>query len=70
MSLNFRSVELHRLIIFDAIMSHGQMSKAAEQLHMTQPANSHALKRLRQTFDDELFIPTRISMQRRLASGV
>jgi LysR family transcriptional activator for leuABCD operon len=46
------------------------MSKATEQLHMTQSANSHALKRLRQTFDDELFIPTRISMQRRLASGV
>jgi DNA-binding transcriptional LysR family regulator len=70
MSLNFRSVELNRLIIFDAIMSHSQMSKATEQLHMTQSANSHALKRLRQTFDDELFIPTRISMQRRLASGV
>ena len=47
MKLNLRSVDLNLLTIFDAIMSHGQMSKAAQQLHMTQPATSHALKRLR-----------------------
>lgn len=63
MKLNLRSVDLNLLTIFDAIMSQGQMSKAAEQLHMTQPATSHALKRLRQTFDDELFIRTRHGMK-------
>ncbi|GAA4096177.1 LysR substrate-binding domain-containing protein [Zhongshania borealis] len=63
MKLNLRSVDLNLLTIFDAIMNHGQMSKAAAQLHMTQPATSHALKRLRQTFDDELFIRTRNGMK-------
>jgi LysR family transcriptional activator for leuABCD operon len=63
MKLNLRSIDLNLLTIFDAIMSCGQMSKAAEQLHMTQPAASHALKRLRQTFNDELFIRTRQGMK-------
>ncbi|MEX1666571.1 LysR substrate-binding domain-containing protein [Zhongshania arctica] len=63
MKLNLRSVDLNLLTIFDAIMSCGQMSKAATQLHMTQPAASHALKRLRQTFNDELFIRTRQGMK-------
>jgi LysR family transcriptional activator for leuABCD operon len=61
--LNLRSIDLNLLTIFDAIMSEGQMSKAAERLHMTQPAASHALKRLRQTFDDELFMRTRHGMK-------
>ncbi|MFT5032402.1 MAG: LysR family transcriptional activator for leuABCD operon [Bacteroidia bacterium] len=63
MKLNLRSVDLNLLTIFDAIMTQGQMSKAAAQLHMTQPATSHALKRLRQTFGDELFIRTRNGMK-------
>lgn len=63
MKLNLRAVDLNLLTIFDAIMTLGQMSKAAEQLHMTQPAVSHALNRLRQTFDDELFIRTRQGMK-------
>jgi len=63
MKLNLRAVDLNLLTIFDAIMTLGQMSKAAEQLHMTQPAVSHALSRLRQTFDDQLFIRTRQGMK-------
>lgn len=63
MKLNLRAIDLNLLTIFDAIMAEGQMSKAAERLHMTQPAASHALKRLRQTFDDELFIRTRQGMK-------
>jgi len=63
MKLNLRAVDLNLLTIFDAIMTLGQMSKAAEQLHMTQPAVSHALGRLRQTFDDQLFIRTRQGMK-------
>ena len=63
MKLNLRSIDLNLLTIFDAIMAEGQMSKAALRLHMTQPAASHALKRLRQTFDDDLFIRTRQGMK-------
>jgi LysR family transcriptional activator for leuABCD operon len=63
MKLNLRAIDLNLLTIFDAIMREKQMSRAAEQLHMTQPAVSHALARLRTTFDDELFIRTRKGMQ-------
>ena len=63
MKHNLRSIDLNLLTIFDSIMTHRQMSKAAEQLHMTQPAASHALKRLRLTFDDQLFIRTRLGMK-------
>ncbi len=63
MKLNLRSVDLNLLTIFDAIMSERKMTLAAKRLHMTQPATSHALTRLRQTFDDELFIRTRAGMK-------
>lgn len=62
MKLNLRSIDLNLLTIFAAIMSEKRMSRAAEQLHMTQPAVSHALARLRVTFDDELFVRTRRGM--------
>lgn len=63
MKLNLRSIDLNLLTIFDAIMLHGKLAVAADKLHMTQPAVSHALKRLRHTFDDELFIRTRQGMR-------
>lgn len=63
MKLNLRSIDLNLLTIFDAIMQHKRMSLAAEALHMTQPAVSHALARLRISFDDELFIRTRAGMK-------
>lgn len=62
MKLNLRSIDLNLLTIFSAIMTENQMSRAAEQLHMTQPAVSHALARLRLTFNDELFVRTRRGM--------
>ena len=39
----------------DAIYSEGGITRAAEKLHLTQPAVSHALGRLRTLFDDPLF---------------
>jgi len=62
MNLNLRSVDLNLLTVFDAIMTEGQLSRAADQLGMTQSAASAALSRLRLTFDDELFIRTRQGM--------
>lgn len=56
MKLNLRSVDLNLLTVFDSIMRHGNLSKAADQLAMTQSAASAALSRLRTTFDDELFV--------------
>ena len=58
MQLNLRSLDLNLLPIFDALMREQHLSRAAEHLAMSQPAVSNALKRLRQTFSDDLFVRT------------
>ena len=49
-------IDLNLLVIFDAVMAELNVTRAAEQLAMTQPAVSKALKRLRRAFNDDLFI--------------
>jgi DNA-binding transcriptional LysR family regulator len=51
-------VDLNLFVVFDAIYTEGSISRAAELLHLTQPAVSHALGRLRGTLGDELFVRT------------
>src|SRR3546814_12718825 len=48
--------DLNLLRIFDAIFAKGGVSAAARHLHLSQPAISHALARLRTQFDDPLFV--------------
>ena len=55
---NFRNLDLNLLRVFDAVMTDGSLTRAGETLAMTQPAVSHALKRLRQTLGEELFVRT------------
>ncbi|MCH8497432.1 MAG: LysR family transcriptional regulator [Marinobacter sp.] len=62
MKLNLRSVDLNLLPVFDAIMEAGQLTRAADNLGMSQPALSAALQRLRHTLGDPLFIRTRQGM--------
>jgi DNA-binding transcriptional LysR family regulator len=62
MKLNLRSVDLNLLTVFDAIMETGRLSRAGEELGMSQPAVSAALQRLRETFGDDLFVRTREGM--------
>jgi len=57
--INLRSVDLNLLTIFRAIYEEQGISKAADRLGLTQPAVSHALGRLRQLLNDELFRRTR-----------
>lgn len=54
-----RNQDLNLLPIFDALINERQLSRAAEKLHMSQPAVSNALKRLRVSFKDDLFVRTR-----------
>ena len=54
-----RNQDLNLLPIFDALMQEQQLSRAAERLCMSQPAVSNALKRLRISFRDDLFVRTR-----------
>ena len=48
-------LDLNLFRVFDAIYLHGGISGAARALHLTQPAISHALRRLREVFNDPLF---------------
>jgi DNA-binding transcriptional LysR family regulator len=59
---NLRGVDLNLLSIFDALMLEENMTRAADRLGMSQPAMSAALQRLRLTFNDELFVRSRLGM--------
>lgn len=54
--LNLRSVDLNLLPVFEAAFEEPTLTRAAERMAMTQSAVSHALSRLREVFDDELFV--------------
>ena len=54
--LNFRTLDLNLLRVFDAVMAEGSLTRAAVSLAMTQPAVSHALRRLRETVGQDLFV--------------
>ncbi|MBT7956280.1 MAG: LysR family transcriptional regulator [Rhodospirillaceae bacterium] len=60
--INLRNIDLNLLTIFQAIYSDGQVVKAAATLGLTQPAVSHALGRLRNLFNDPLFVRSRSGM--------
>ncbi|MCW3479217.1 LysR substrate-binding domain-containing protein [Neisseriaceae bacterium JH1-16] len=53
---NLRRIDLNLLVILEALLAERHISRAAERLHMSQPAVSHALGRLRQLFDDPLLV--------------
>jgi DNA-binding transcriptional LysR family regulator len=53
---NLSRVDLNLLVVLDAIIAEAGVSRAAERLNLTQPAVSHALARLRELFDDPLFV--------------
>ncbi len=63
MALNFRTLDLNLLRVLDAVMAEGSLTRAASVLAMTQPAVSHALRRLREAVGDELFVRTAHGMK-------
>jgi len=52
--MNLRSVDLNLLVIFDALMAERSITRAARKVGVTPSAMSHALQRLRNTFNDAL----------------
>lgn len=56
MPLNFRTLDLNLLRVFDAVMAESSLTRAAAALAMTQPAVSHALRRLREACGMDLFV--------------
>lgn len=53
--MNLRSLDLNLLLVFDAVYGERSISRAAERLHLSQPAVSNALARLRVRLEDPLF---------------
>ena len=51
-------VDLNLFIVFDAIYSEANLTRAGQIVGITQPAVSNALARLRETFNDPLFVRT------------
>src|ERR1700760_2114198 len=56
--VELRRLDLTLLLVFEEAMASGKLSAAAKRLGLTQSAISHAIKRLRDIFSDELFIRT------------
>lgn len=56
-------MDLNLLRVFQAILDEGSLTLAGNRLHLTQPAVSAALGRLRVLFDDPLFVRTREGMR-------
>jgi DNA-binding transcriptional LysR family regulator len=54
--MRLRTVDLNLLVMLEALVAERSVSNAARRLGLTQSAVSHALRRLRTTFKDELFI--------------
>ena len=60
--MHISRLDLNLFVVLDAIFSEGNITRASRKLNLTQPAISHALARLRQMFDDPLFVRQGASM--------
>ncbi|MEX2124494.1 MAG: LysR family transcriptional regulator [Woeseia sp.] len=63
LSTRARNIDLNLLKIFNSIYCEQSISKAAQMLCVSQPAVSNALKRLRELYNDPLFIRTSDGMR-------
>jgi DNA-binding transcriptional LysR family regulator len=59
---NLRNFDLNLLVAFDVLMRELNVTRAAEQMFITQSAMSHVLHRLRQQLDDPLLVKTPTGM--------
>ena len=55
--MRIESLDLNLIVALEAIVRLRSVSDAAQELHLTQPALSRALARLREHFGDELVVP-------------
>jgi DNA-binding transcriptional LysR family regulator len=61
--MDIRTIDLNLLRVFDAMIEHRSVTRAAEALDLSQPAMSAAVARLRTLFDDALFVRTGSQMR-------
>lgn len=53
---NLKDIDLNLLVMLRALLETQSVSRAALQLGLSQPAMSHALNRLRNTFEDQILV--------------
>lgn len=51
-----REIDLNLLVVLEVLLQERSVTETAQRLHLTPSAVSHALKRLRGLFDDELLV--------------
>jgi DNA-binding transcriptional LysR family regulator len=56
--MNLKTFDLNLMLVFDALMRTRNVTVAGENLGLSQSATSNALNRLREAFDDPLFVRT------------
>ena len=54
--MQLNRIDMNLLVVLETIYTEGGITRAAEKLHLTQPALSHSLARLRDMFKDPLFV--------------
>jgi DNA-binding transcriptional LysR family regulator len=62
-TIHLKNIDLNLLLIFDCIYQEESITGAGERMGRTQSAISHALDRLRNLFDDPLFVRTSNKMR-------
>lgn len=55
-SVNLAALDLNLLVALDALLREASVSRAAERIGLSQPATSHALRRLRDLMGDPLLV--------------
>ena len=64
--MDFRNFDIGLLVALDALLIEKSVTRAGERLHLSQPATSIILGRLRQYFGNQLLVP---SGRRMILSG-
>ncbi|MCS0627914.1 LysR family transcriptional regulator [Telluria mixta] len=54
--MRFNKLDLNLLVVLNALLTERSISRAAAKIHLSQPATSNALARLRDYFGDELLV--------------
>lgn len=61
--MNLAALDLNLLVALDALLKEGHVGRAAQRIGLSQPAMSHALRRLRELIGDPLLVRVGASME-------
>src|SRR5438477_12929760 len=62
-AMNLAALDLNLLVALDALVSEAHVGRAAMRVGLSQPATSHALRRLRELLGDPLLVRVGSRMQ-------